>query len=74
MSGKMDKAKDTIKQVVGQVTDNKQLETEGRIERRVGEAKEKVSHVVDKVEKKAHKAERRAMEVLDKAKAGSRKK
>lgn len=74
MSGKMDKAKGTIKQVVGKVTDNKQLETEGRVERRVGEAKEKVGHLADKVEKTAQRAERRAVEVLDKAKGAAHKK
>ncbi len=74
MSGKIDKAKGRIKEVVGSATDNKDLETEGRIERRAGEAKEKVSHLAGKIEKAAEKAERRAVETINKVKDSSHKK
>ncbi|HUV57708.1 MAG TPA: CsbD family protein [Acidimicrobiales bacterium] len=74
MSGKIDKTKGRIKEVVGSVTDNKDLETEGKIDRRAGEAKETISHLASKIEKAAEKAERRAVETINKVKDSSHKK
>ena len=57
MAGKADQAKGKVKEAVGSLTGDKDLESEGNADRRAGEAKEKVGKVEEKVE-----------EVIDKAK------
>ena len=47
MAGEMDKAKGSIKQVVGELTGNKKLKNEGTIDKAAG----KVKSGVDKVKK-----------------------
>jgi len=66
MAGKLEKAKGMAKETVGGLTGNKDLESEGKIERRAGEAKEKVARAKHKVEEVTEKAERKAERVIDK--------
>ena len=57
MAGKTDQVKGHVKEAVGSLTGDKDLESEGKADRIAGEAKEKVGHAKEKVE-----------EVIDKAK------
>jgi len=57
MAGKIDKTKGKVKEAVGDLTGNKDLKSEGKTDRRAGEAKEKIGKVEEKVE-----------DVIDKAK------
>jgi uncharacterized protein YjbJ (UPF0337 family) len=50
MSSKSDQLKGRAKEAVGSLTDDKDLETEGKIDRRAGEAKEKIEHATDRLE------------------------
>ena len=63
MSEKTDQVKGKAKEAVGSLTGNKDLESEGKADRRAGEAKEKLGQVKGKVE-----------EVIDKAKDASHRK
>ena len=55
MSGKSDQVKGRAKEAAGTLTGNKDLESEGKTDRRTGEAKEKVDHAKDKVDEAADK-------------------
>jgi uncharacterized protein YjbJ (UPF0337 family) len=68
MAGKTEQVKGQVKEAVGDLTDNKDLESEGKTERRAGEAKEKLGHAKDKVEEVIEKGEHRLGEAIDKAK------
>ena len=61
MGSSSDQFKGKAKEAVGTVTGDKDLEAEGKSDRRGGEAKEKVEDVLHKVEEKAG-------EVIDKVK------
>ena len=74
MAGKVEKSKGKVKVAVGSLTGNKKLESEGKIDRRAGEAKEKVGRVKSKVEGAAKKAERKAGKAIDKASDAARRK
>ena len=74
MAGKTEKSKGKVKEAVGSLTGNKKLESEGKIDRRAGEAKQKIGRVKGKVEGAAEKAERKAVKVIDKAKDAARRK
>jgi uncharacterized protein YjbJ (UPF0337 family) len=63
MGAKSDQVKGHAEEAVGSLVGNKKLESEGRADRRAGEAKEKVDHAKDKVE-----------EVIDKAKGALHRK
>lgn len=52
MGEKLDKAKGTIKENVGDATDNDDLEREGKMDRKGAEVKEKVGNAVDTVKEK----------------------
>jgi uncharacterized protein YjbJ (UPF0337 family) len=67
MAGKTEQVKGQAKEAVGSLTGNKDLESEGKADRRAGEAKEKVGHAKDKVEEVIEKVEHKAGEVIDKA-------
>ena len=67
MSEKTEQVKGNAKEAVGRLTGNKDLESEGKADRRAGEAKEKVGHAKDKVEEVIEKVEHKAGEVIDKA-------
>jgi uncharacterized protein YjbJ (UPF0337 family) len=68
MAGKTDQAKGRAKEAVGSLTGDKDLKSEGKADRRAGEAKEKVDHAKDKVEKVVDKTKDKAEEVIDKTK------
>ena len=68
MAGKTDQAKGRAKEAVGSLTGDKDLKSEGKADRRAGEAKEKVDHAKDKVEEVVDKTKDKAEEVIDKAK------
>ena len=63
MAGKTDQVKGQVKEAVGSLTGDKDLESEGKADRRAGETKEKVDDAKDKVE-----------EVIDKAKEAMHRK
>lgn len=56
MSSSSDQIKGKAKEAVGTVTGDKDLEAEGKADRRGGEAKEKVEDALHKVEEKAGEA------------------
>jgi uncharacterized protein YjbJ (UPF0337 family) len=68
MAGKTDQAKGRAKEAVGSLTGDKDLKSEGKADRRAGEAKEKVDHAKDKVKEVVDKTKDKAEEVIDKAK------
>ena len=55
MGEKTDQAKGRIKEAAGDVTGNKDLEREGKVDRVSGEVKEKVGDAVDKVKDVLHR-------------------
>ena len=74
MAGKIEKSKGKVKVAVGSLTGNKELESKGKIDRRAGEAKEKIGRVKSKVDGTAEKAERKAVKAIDKARDAARRK
>jgi uncharacterized protein YjbJ (UPF0337 family) len=68
MGAKSDQVKGQVKDAAGSLTGNKDLESEGRADRRAGEAKEKVDHAEGKIEEVIDTAEDKVEEVIDKAK------
>ncbi|NNN14611.1 MAG: CsbD family protein [Acidimicrobiaceae bacterium] len=68
MAGKIEKSKGKVKQAVGALTGNKKLESEGRIDHRTGEAKEKIGRLTRKFEEAAETTQRKAVKVVDNAK------
>jgi uncharacterized protein YjbJ (UPF0337 family) len=68
MGEKTDQIRGQGKEAIGSLTGNKDLESEGKADRRVGEAKEKVDHAKGKITEVVDKAEDKAEAVIDKAK------
>jgi uncharacterized protein YjbJ (UPF0337 family) len=68
MAGKTEQVKGQAKEAVGSLTDNKDLQAEGKADRQAGEAKEKVGQAKDKVEEVIEKVEHKAGEVIDRTK------
>ncbi len=68
MSGQSDQVKGRAKQATGILAGNEDLESEGKTDRRTGEAKEKVDHAKDKVDETTDKAKERVDETADKIK------
>jgi uncharacterized protein YjbJ (UPF0337 family) len=68
MGGDSDQVKGKVKEAVGSLTGDEDLESEGKADRRAGEAKEKVADAKDKVEEVIEKTEDKVEEVIDKAK------
>ena len=50
MAGKIEKAKGRVKVAVGSLTGNKGLESDGKLDRRAGQTKEKIGHVKNRVD------------------------
>ncbi len=73
MAGKAKKVKGQVEEVVGVLTNNKKLESKGKSDRRIGEAKEKIGRVEGAVEKVAKSAEKKAGKIIDKTKGDSRR-
>ena len=69
MSGKSDQVKGQVKEAAGVVTGDKDLESEGKSDRRAGEAKEKLDDTKDKIKDVIDEVEGKAEDVVDKAKA-----
>lgn len=57
MGAKSDQAKGRAKQAAGVLSGSKDLEAEGKSDRRTGEVTEKLDHAKDKVEEAIDKAE-----------------
>ena len=74
MSDKIGQVKGKAKEAAGKLTGNKDLESEGKADRRAGEAKEKLSDAKGRVEKMIDKAEGKLEEVIDKSKGASHRK
>ena len=55
MGEKSDQLKGRAKEAVGTVTGDKDLESEGKADRRAGKVKEKLGHAKDKVEEAVDK-------------------
>jgi len=55
MGEKMDQAKGRIKEAAGDLTGDKDLEREGKVDRGAGTIKEKAGEAVDKVKDALHK-------------------
>ena len=55
MGDKIDQAKGRVKEAAGDVTGDKDLKREGKVDRVAGEAKEKVGDAVDKVKDAVHR-------------------
>jgi uncharacterized protein YjbJ (UPF0337 family) len=68
MSGKSDQVKGQVKEAAGSLTGDKDLESEGKADRRAGEAKEKVEHAKDKIKEVVDDVEAKVEDVVDKAK------
>jgi uncharacterized protein YjbJ (UPF0337 family) len=68
MGAKTDQVKGRIKEAAGKLTGDEDREVEGKADRRVGEAKEKVGDAKHEVEGVVDKAEGKIAEVVDKAK------
>ncbi len=74
MSGKSDQVKGEVKEVAGVVTGDSDLESEGKADRRAGEAKEKLEHAKDKVKDVIDEVEGKVEDVVDKAKGALHRK
>jgi uncharacterized protein YjbJ (UPF0337 family) len=74
MAGKIEKTKGKVKVALGSLTGNKELETEGRLDRQAGQAKETIGRVKSKVDAAAEKAERKALKATDSARDAARRK
>ena len=68
MTAKTDQMKGQAKAATGSLIGDTDLESEGRADRRAGEAKEKLDHAKDNLEEVIDKAEDKVEEVIDKAK------
>jgi uncharacterized protein YjbJ (UPF0337 family) len=74
MAGKIEKTKGKVKVAIGSLTGNKELESEGKLDRRAGQAKEKIRRVKSKVDATAEMAERKAVKATDSARDAARRK
>ncbi len=68
MSAKSDQVKGQAKEVVGGLVGDKDLEFEGKADRRAGEVKEKLGDAKDKAEEVIDKAKDKIEEMIDKTK------
>jgi uncharacterized protein YjbJ (UPF0337 family) len=68
VSGKADRAKGRAQEVAGKLVGNENLESEGKADRRVGEAKEKLDHVKGKVKELIDRVGDKGEEAIDKVK------
>ncbi len=68
MGAKGDKVKGQAKEAVGSLVGDKDLESEGKSDRRAGDAKEKVESAKDKVEDVVDTTKDKVEEVIDKTK------
>jgi uncharacterized protein YjbJ (UPF0337 family) len=71
MAGKTDQVKGRGKEAVGSITGDKDLQSEGKVDRRAGETKEKLGHANEKIDEIIDKAGDKVEEIIDKAKDAS---
>lgn len=74
MAGKFEELKGRLKVALGSLTGNKDLESEGKLDRRAGRAKEKIGRVKSRVDATADTAERKAVEATGSARNVARRK
>jgi uncharacterized protein YjbJ (UPF0337 family) len=74
MGAKTDQAKGKVKEAVGTLTGDKDLESEGKADRLTGEAKEKLDDVKNKAEEVVDKAKDKVDEAIDKTKGALHRK
>ena len=74
MGEQSDQVKGKVKEAVGSLTGDKDLESEGKADRRAGEAKEKVGKAKDKVEDVIDTAKDKVEDVIDKTKDATHRK
>jgi uncharacterized protein YjbJ (UPF0337 family) len=74
MAGKIEKAKGRLKVALGSLTGNKDLESEGKMDRRAGQAKGRIGRAKSKVDSAAEVAEHKAVQVTDSARDAARRK
>jgi uncharacterized protein YjbJ (UPF0337 family) len=67
MSAKSDQVKGQVKEAAGVLTGDKDLKSEGKSDRRKGEAEEKIDQAKDKVEEVVDSTKDKVEEVADKA-------
>lgn len=68
MGAKAEQVKGQVKEAAGSLTGDKDLESEGKADRRAGEAKEKLDDVKKKVDDVVDKTSSKLDEVIDKTK------
>lgn len=68
MGAKTEQVKGQVKEAAGTLTGDKDLESEGKADRRAGEAKEKLDDVKEKVDDIVEKTSSKLDEVIDKTK------
>jgi uncharacterized protein YjbJ (UPF0337 family) len=68
MSANSDQLKGRAKEAAGVLTGDKDLESEGKSDRRTGEAGEKIDHAKDKVDKTIDHAKDKVDKMIDKTK------
>ena len=74
MSAKSDQVKGHVKEAAGVLSGDKDLESEGKTDRRTGEAEEKIDHAKDKVETVIDVTRDKIEEIADKASDALRRK
>jgi uncharacterized protein YjbJ (UPF0337 family) len=68
MSAKSDQAKGHVKEAAGVLTGDKDLQSEGKKDRRTAEAEEKIDHAKDKVDEAIDSTKDKVEEIVDKTK------
>ena len=74
MGDKSDQVKGRVEEAVGALTDDEDLEREGRKDRLAGEAKEKLEHAKDKLEDVIDATKDKVGDLIDKTKDSTRRK
>jgi uncharacterized protein YjbJ (UPF0337 family) len=74
VDGKTDQVKGRVKEAVGSLTGDKHLKSEGRVDRRAGETKEKLGQAKEKIDEIVDKADEKVEELIDKAKGALHRK
>ena len=74
MGGKSDQVKGRAEQAVGSLIGDKDLESEGKADRRAGEAKEKLDDAKHAIEEVIDRTKDKVEEVIDKVKGAAHRK
>ena len=68
MSGNSDQVKGRVEEAAGALMGDKDLKSDGKADRRAGEAKEKLDHAKDRIKEVIDDVEAKVEDVVDKAK------